>query len=428
MSINKLSDAFVRKTTAAGKYNDGGGLYLWIKIEGGPKYWLFRFKFEGQESSLTFGKWTSDGRGVTLEEARNRAAEQRLIIRNATHPLEEKRQKKILRHQEELRKKTFRDAVADLLWSKRSRKVTKLHCKQFLRSIHLGAPSLMKKGFLRREIENITAPEVIEICRSNVKRGTSIPRELAKDLRSVFKHAVLMGWIKYNPIQDSIACLLPKHDVTHFASLPYGPEFSDLLRRIDDYPAKLSNKLALKFLMLSFLRTVEIRLLRWDWVDWKREIINIPAEAMKKRYPHMVVCSPQMMDILRRAFDLNSRYELIFPSTENKEIVMSSDTLRRIIERCGFKGRQTGHGFRSLAASTMQEYREDGRLRFSREVIKRHLSHRIGDDVDQAYLRAEFLSERRELSNAWAMMVDAARNAPSTPGSVQSIYFLRLAA
>lgn len=131
--------------------------------------------------------------------------------------------------------------------------------------------------------------------------------------------------------------------MTHFASLPYGPEFSDLLRRIDDYPAKLSNKLALKFLMLSFLRTVEIRLLRWDWVDWKREIINIPAEAMKKRYPHMVVCSPQMMDILRRAHDLNSRYDLIFPSTENKETIMSSDTLRRIIERCGYKGRQTGH-------------------------------------------------------------------------------------
>jgi integrase len=52
----------------------------------------------------------------------------------------------------------------------------------------------------------------------------------------------------------------------------------------------------------------------------------------------------------------------------------------------------TGHGFRSVASSVLNE---SGK--WSRDAIERQLAHKESDDVRAAYHRAEYLPERRKL-------------------------------
>ncbi len=84
---------------------------------------------------------------------------------------------------------------------------------------------------------------------------------------------------------------------------------------------------------------------------------------------------------------------------------MSNATILRALDRMGYKGRMTGHGFRALAMSTIKE-----RLGYRHEVIDRQLAHIPRNKVDAAYDRAQFIDERRTMMQEWADYLDNLRN------------------
>ncbi|WP_413671728.1 hypothetical protein ACEN9H_19350 [Massilia cellulosiltytica] len=61
---------------------------------------------------------------------------------------------------------------------------------------------------------------------------------------------------------------------------------------------------------------------------------------------------------------------------------MSNNTLVKAIERMGYKGDMTGHGFRALAKSTLKE-----NLGSRPEVVDRQLAHAQQDKLERAYDR-----------------------------------------
>jgi integrase len=71
----------------------------------------------------------------------------------------------------------------------------------------------------------------------------------------------------------------------------------------------------------------------------------------------------------------------------------------------GYGGRMTGHGFRGVASTALNEmgYRPD--------VIEAQLSHVDGSKVRAAYNHAQWLDERRDMMTAWANYLDAVRSA-----------------
>ena len=75
----------------------------------------------------------------------------------------------------------------------------------------------------------------------------------------------------------------------------------------------------------------------------------------------------------------------------------------------GYKGKMTGHGFRTLAASALEE------IGYRREVIDRQLAHKERNKIQAAYFRAEFIKERKELLQAWADHIDSLRTGKVTP-------------
>jgi integrase len=80
---------------------------------------------------------------------------------------------------------------------------------------------------------------------------------------------------------------------------------------------------------------------------------------------------------------------------------MSNNTILKALERLGYKGRMTGHGFRALAMTAIKE-----KLNIPHEVVDRQLAHAPRSQVDAAYDRSKFLDQRRRMMQRWADYVD----------------------
>lgn len=118
------------------------------------------------------------------------------------------------------------------------------------------------------------------------------------------------------------------------------------------------------------------------------------------REAHIVPLSRQAIEVLKRLQALTGGGRLVFPSGTSRERPISENTVVYALARMGYKGRMTGHGFRSTASTLLNEqgYRHD--------VIERQLAHAEKNAVRAAYNRAEYLPERKKMMQEWADYLD----------------------
>ena len=90
----------------------------------------------------------------------------------------------------------------------------------------------------------------------------------------------------------------------------------------------------------------------------------------------------------------------MFPSTTSRERPISENTVVYALARMGYKGRMTGHGFRSVASTLLNEQG------FRSDLIERQLAHAEKNAVRAAYNRAEYLTERVKMMQDWADYLD----------------------
>jgi integrase len=95
--------------------------------------------------------------------------------------------------------------------------------------------------------------------------------------------------------------------------------------------------------------------------------------------------------------------DLLFPGGRDHEKPMSNNTILMALERMGYKGRMTGHGFRGIASTLLHE------LGHRHDVIELQLAHQQRNAVSAAYNHATYLKERRVLMQAWADQLDGLR-------------------
>ena len=172
-------------------------------------------------------------------------------------------------------------------------------------------------------------------------------------------------------------------------------EVPELMRRIETYEGDIRTRLALKLMAFTFVRTVELRFLEEDEIDWKRKEWKIPAEKMKMRAPHIVPLSKQAQAVLRELIELKGNSRYLFSSSTNPNKTMSENTIIFALYRMGYHSRMTGHGFRGLASTILNEHG------FNRDWIERQLAHTERDSVRAAYNHAEYLKDRHKMMQWW---------------------------
>lgn len=385
-----LTDTAARQAKpkeAAYKLADSGGLYLLVQPNG-AKYWRLKYRIAGKEKVLALGVYPE----VKLAEARTKRDEAKKLISSGTDPIaarrEEERQKKIragnsfeaiAREWHEQQRGRWTDDTA-------GRAIALLEADLF--------PSLGD-----RPITEITAPMVLEAVRKVEKRGAlDVASRALQRAKAVFRYAIQTGRAEYNPASD-LAGALKTRKVEHRAALGRS-ELPELLRKIEAYDGQPVTRLALRLVVLTFVRSGELREASWEEFDLERAEWRIPAERMKMRAPHIVPLSSQAVAILKELQPLTGRYPLVFPGQNDHERPMSENTLLYAMYRMGYHGRATVHGFRATASTILNE------SGFRHDAIERQLAHAERNKVRAAYHRSEYLEERKKMMQWWADFLD----------------------
>jgi integrase len=149
------------------------------------------------------------------------------------------------------------------------------------------------------------------------------------------------------------------------------------------------------------VRTIELAQAQKSEFDIPRREWIIPAERMKMKRDHLVPLSAQAVEIVETQIATTSNSDWLFPHQFKPRQHMSNGTVLGSIKRLGYSGQMTGHGFRALAMTAIQE-----QLGYPRHVIDRQLAHARKSQVDAAYDRAEFIVERRKMMQEWADYLD----------------------
>jgi integrase len=213
----------------------------------------------------------------------------------------------------------------------------------------------------------------------------------------VFKYAIATGRAESDPTYG-LEAALRKFKRGHYASISVD-EFPEFLACLNNYESHVNRQtfLALKLLLLTFVRTCELVEARWEEINFEKAMWVVPAERMKMNLPHMVPLSQQSLAILRELKELNANREFIFPGYYNPRRHMCKNTMLVAIKRMGYNGKMTGHGFRSLALGILKE-----KLSCSHEIADRQLAHVPKSSVDRAYDRALFLPQRIKMMQEYA--------------------------
>jgi len=378
---DKLTELGVRKAKPSSKpkkFSDGGGLFLLLHPSG-SKYWRMKYRFIGKEKLLAFGVWPE----VSLTEARKKRNEAKQLIKSGKDPSAANKNLKV--SQKVAQSNTFGSVTEE--WLEIKQKEWKSPYFDDVKSsieIHL-LPDLSQ-----RPIEDITSSEILSVLKKIEEQGKlEVASRSRQKCGAIFTYANLRQFCTSNPVSNLKGALAsPKKKKFNSLSPKDLPQF---LVKLDEYDGAIITKLALRFVLLTFARTVEIRFANWNEFDLEDEepIWRIPEEKMKMGREHVVPLSNQALVVLKevRRFTQGDKY--VFHQLNNPNKPMSENTMLYAMYRMGYHSRATVHGLRATMSTLLNEKGHNP------DVIEHLLSHQESNKVRGAYNRAEYLSERR---------------------------------
>ena len=365
------------------KLYDEKGLYLIVKPNGG-KYWRFDYVFQGRRKTISLGVYPE----VSLKEARQRRDKCRLKLKSGIDPAckidttQAVTVKEVAEKWFELNKSKWKDS--------------------YTRTVRYRLDRYVIPFFGNRHVGDIKKTDIIDHLKSIEKAGLlNTTRKLKVILSGIFDLAQTMGVIQYDPTVK-VTKYLASPPQKHFPALLDEKSIGIYLMRLEEYWGSFTVKAALKLLILTFVRPGELRLARWEEINFDESVWDIPAERMKMGKAHRVFLSRQAVDILKELEALKGKSEYVFQGrSPNRPI--SNNTLNQALRSLGYntKTEVTAHGFRATARTLLHE-----RLGFAPEVIEHQLAHQVPDILGQAYNRTKFYEQRKEMMQKWADYLD----------------------
>jgi len=387
----------VRKieTAKPGKYGDGANLYL-VVSETGAKKWVLRFTWRGKPKEMGLGSAT----GVSLADAREKAATARRTIAKGINPIEERKRDGSI--------PTFGEVADDVRQSLSQGFRNEKHKAQWKSTLENYAAPLRAKP-----VDIIGTDDVLAVLKPIWTTKAETASRVRARIEKVLDGAKAKGFRDgENPARwrGHLDHLLPRPSKLargHHAAMPYEDvaAFIVKLRKREASAAQ-----ALELCILTAARSGEILGMQWSEIDLDTKVWTVPANRMKAGREHRVPLSPRAVAILRQLEKLKAG-EFVFPGqARNKPL--SNMAMEMILRRMKIEN-ATVHGFRSSFRDWAGNVSN-----FPREVVETALAHVIGDKAEQAYRRRDALEKRRSLMDDWAAYC-------TTPKSGKIISFQR---
>lgn len=384
MPTNTLTDnrcKSARPSDKPYKLFDGGGLHLFVTPTG-SRIWRLAYRFEGKPKTISFGPYPV----VSLAAARLKRDEAKRYLFDGQDPMSPRRINR--------QSMTLKEA-SDAYWAGR-KDVSDSYRSNAERGIEMHLSRL-----LGRPVSNITREDLLsELLRMDAAGLHVYVRKVRMWIGQVFEWALENNLTTINPaslIRPEKAFGRSKTVSFAALSLREVPEFLQRLALEGD----LQSVLACKLLALTWVRTNELRMMEWSEIDEAAKTWLIPAGKMKRDRDHLVPLSDQTLAVLKQLRDRSrpeARYVLSAPHRIDRPI--SENAVLYLIARIGYKGRMTGHGWRSIASTWANEHG------YSPDAIERQLAHVPENRIRSVYNRAEYLPDRKRMIQEWADWLD----------------------
>lgn len=387
-----LTDLRIKKAPIkekAYKIFDRDGLYLLV-YPTGSKVWRYKYKYAGKEKLISFDRYPE----VSLLDAREKQFEARKLLTQGIDPSSSKREDK----QRAVYKaeNTF-EIIATQWHETNSIKWTPRHAKRVKGRMEKHLFPIIGK----RPIDSLKPLDILSLLRKIEAEGKfETVHRLLNYSQNIFRFAVIIGLIESNPARELGAAIKPKQ-TEHFPSIK-ADELKTFLEELEQVNTSLQNKLAVKLQLATFLRTNELRQSKWEYIDFKTRVWIVPADLMKMKLAHIVPLSDFTICLLKELWKITGHSEYILPNTQKKKHpYMSENTINYVIDKTSFKDKLVGHGFRSLASTTLNEHG------FNKDAIERQLAHKEPNKVRAAYNHAEYMLERIKMMQWWGNFINS---------------------
>lgn len=367
--------------------HDGNSLYLRVRPDG-SKSWQLRYKKpDGKWSWLGLGGYPDVGGSL----ARQKAAELRTDVAKGSNPLVTKRARKAA--ETEAASNTFERLAREWYASKRKGWTDGTSVRT------IGALELhVFPVFGTRIYSEILPMEWMEFLRSMEQKGIIEQTSRVRGMcREIYDLARVTGRATHNPLEGLHKFLQtkPAENYAHVSA----EELPPLLRAIRAYPSATDIRIGLHLLSMLACRPSELREARWSEFDLDKALWAIPGERMKRRREHLVPLPHQAVELLRDLHNLTGTYPLLFPGRSNTTKARSNTVFLMALRRLGYEGRQTGHGFRHIASTILNEHG------FDENHVEAQLSH-VKDGIAGIYNKAVYLPQRTEMMQWYADHLD----------------------
>ncbi|EIQ2165379.1 tyrosine-type recombinase/integrase [Citrobacter sp. CK194] len=387
MKLNARQVDAAKPREKAYKLADGAGLYLEV-VPSGSRYWRMKYRFNGKEKRMAFGVYPA----VSLAQARALRDEAKKKLAEGIDPSFAKKEEKLVRDVQ--LNNTFQAVALEWHGTKVSR-WSEGYASDIIEAFNKDIFPYIGQ----QPVNEIKPLVLLNVLRRMESRGAT---EKAKKVRQrcseVFRYAIVTGRAEYNPAAD-LTSAMSGHESKHYPFLTV-EELPDFFKALSGYTGSPLVVLAARLLILTGVRTGELRGAFWSEFDLEKAVWEIPADRMKMKRPHLVPLSTQALEIVQQLKVMSGQYPLMFPGRNDPRKTMSEASINQVFKRIGYTGKVTGHGFRHTMSTILHE---EG---FNTAWIETQLAHVDKNAIRGTYNHALYLEGRREMMQWYADYID----------------------
>ncbi|MGY5731613.1 tyrosine-type recombinase/integrase [Vibrio chemaguriensis] len=374
------------------KVNDRDGLYVAVTTAGSISF-RYNYSINGRQETITFGRYGVGG--ITLAEARERLGEAKRMVADGKSPAKEKARDKA----------RVKGAETFGAWAEKWLRGYQMadSTRDMRRSVYTRE---LETKFGNQKLTEITHEDLRALTDAIVERGAPATAVHAREIvLQVYRWATERGQKVENPADlvrpASIARFEPRDRTLTPA------EIGLMYRYMEKVGTTPSIRAAVKLLLLTMVRKSELTNATWSEINFSEALWTIPKERMKRRNPHLVFLSRQVMDILIALKTFAGGSDYILPSRYDSDAPMSSATMNRVLALTYKAAQKDGqslskfgpHDLRRTASTLLHE------AGYNTDWIEKCLAHEQ-KGVRAVYNKAEYREQRAAMLQDWADMID----------------------
>lgn len=387
--MSNFTDTYIRNLKGKEKrYEEYEGAGFGVRVSpNGIKSWIYRYKIDGKTDKLTLGSYPA----LSLSAAKKKFLDLSDLRRSGQNP------KDLIQEQQEKKNNTVEKLI--LPWYSSYVEKNRKQPLQIKQQIDADIIPLLGD----RDLETLQAKDITKALDTIVARGAPIhANRVLSTLKQAFNYAVSRGSMQHNPAtnirtRDIGGLEKPRERYLNMDELKKLWLFLDT----DECKMFLQTKAALKIIILTGVRTSEIRLAQWSGFDFENSLWTIPPEHTKGAITVKIHITPILKSILMELKSISDSTFVLSGLVPNNPLDKNAmpRAIRRIQERLGIPD-WTAHDLRRTFATQLGES-----LNIDPVVVEKCLGHKM-PRIMATYNKNEMLPQRKEALEKWAQKIE----------------------